>query len=143
MGNSKGISDHLDWVDPACITGRWTFIIPHSAVTKAVNNLWSLKPDDWKITNIGVRTGFQVRSVQQALCITKLAYYNQGRKIGELCEYVDPQALSALTEKTLAENGVNPDDPEWIEYLSVAYTEVYAQWLDSLGETVRGEVLDG
>ena len=90
-----------------------------------------------------MRTGFQVKSVQQVLCITKLAYYNQGKRIAELSKYVDPQALVAITEKTLAESVVNLDDPEWFEYLSAAYTEVYAQWFDSLGEAIRGDALKG
>ena len=140
MKNS-GVFGHFDWIDPACVTRRWTFIVPHSATNNAVKNLWSLKPEDWRVTTLGMRTGFQVRSVQQAICITKLAYYNQGSAINELSKYVDPKRLISFTEKVLADSGINPDDAGWFEYLSVAYTEAYAQWLDSLGETVREDTL--
>ena len=108
-----------DWVGPASIMKRWTFIMPHGATCKAAGDLWSLKPDDWRVRVRGMRTGFQVRSVEQAVCIMKLAYFDLGRFIPELCLFVHPEAILEFASKTIVNAKRDPDHPNWIDYLGL------------------------
>ena len=91
---------------------------------------------------MGMRTGFQIRSIDQAMCITKLVYYDLGSFIPELCRFVSPEAITKFTATTITEAGLDPDNPKWINYLGTAYTEAYAQWLDSLGNRLRGDIVE-
>ncbi len=99
-----------------------------------------LKPDDWRINTLGMRKGFQVRSIEQAICIMKLAYFNMGKLIPGLCLLVNPETLLDFTAKAITDAKLDPDCPNWINYLGTAYTEAYAQWFDSLGNVLREKV---
>ena len=117
--------------------------MPHSATCKAAGDLWLLGKDDWGVQVLGMRAGFQVRSIEQAMCITKLAYYELGNSIPELCRFVNPEVIAKFTAETIRQAGLDPDDASWISYLETAYTEAYAQWLDFLAEGLREEIVEG
>ena len=71
----------IDWVDTNYVGDEWTFMIPHDTLCHDTGDLWTLDRNSWKLNVTGVSTGFQVKSVQQAMCITKLAYFNMGYQI--------------------------------------------------------------
>ena len=131
-----------DWIDPSIIMPKWTFVMPHSTICAASGDLWLLSKSDWRTQVSGMRTGFHVRSIEQAICIMKLAYFNVGSFIPNICRFVNPEAIKRLTTDIIEEANLDPDHPNWINYLGIAYTEAYAQWLDSLGESLRGEITD-
>ena len=45
------------------------------------------------------------------------------------------------TAEFISEANLDPDCPDWINFLATAYTEAYAQWFDSLGDSLRDFVL--
>ena len=141
MRNIDGTLDHVECVNPSCIMRKLTFRIPHCILSKSSGDLWLLKEDDWRITIVGVRTGFQVRSIEQAICIMKLVFFGLGQHLAEICALTDPAAVRKITEKYINDARLHQHDPKWIEILKTAYTEAYAQWFDTLGIELRGSVL--
>ena len=134
---------HMDWVEPSCITERWTFIIPHSALTAKAANLWELDPTDWRLNIRGTQAGFRVRSVEEAVCITKLAYFDLGTSIPMINTLSTPDCIRRYTETVISKSKkhCNPDDPSWISYLRTAYTEAFAQWMNSLVDEDRARMV--
>ena len=74
---------------------------------------------------------FKVRSVEEAVCICKLAYFNLFTAIREATKVRNTTALREITELEIRKAGLNPSCEGWMHHLGSVYFEVYSQWLNS------------
>ena len=84
-----------------------------------------------------------MKSVEEAVCICKLAYFNLHSAIREASRIRSTTAIREMTESRIKEAGLDPSCEGWMHHLGYVYFEVYSQWLDSLEhETLADWVKD-
>ena len=79
-----------------------------------------------------------VRSIEKAMCLMKLSYFDLKEGIREISQKEEPAIIREITERHIKEANSNPSDYGWLALLGRAYSEAYAQWFDTLGpETMK------
>ena len=90
-----------------------------------------LRPTDER--NFSLNTNYKVRSIEKALCLMKLFYFNLEAGITEIGLKEEPTVVREITERHIQEANCNSSDYEWLGLIGVAYSEAYAQCLTPSG----------
>lgn len=127
---------NLAWIDPMYLsTDEWPFVLP-------IQRILSLCDIDEWVGNVGgCKHGFKVRPVEQCVCIAKLLYLRLDLGIAEISRLTNPAAIRKITEGYIHRERLDKDCDRWILILGDLYSEIYAQWFDSLSSDVLNGML--
>lgn len=97
--------------------------------------------DEWVGNFGGCKHGSKVRSVEQCVCIAKFLYFRLDLGIAEISRLTNPVAIRRITEGHINRERLDKDCDRWMSTLGDLYSDIYAQWFDSLNPEVLIDML--
>ena len=82
-----------------------------------------------------------MKSVEKAVCILKLIFFKLDKRLKDIEDFEDPRKVREITEAAIIEAGKDPGDMGWLSQLGNVYSEIYAQWFDSLPEDELNDLI--
>ena len=69
---------------------------------------------------LALRTNYKVQSIEKAMCLMKLFYFNLEAGITEIGLKEEPTVVREITERHIQEANCNSPDYEWLGLIGVA-----------------------
>ena len=139
---AKKPGNALQWFDPTFTARKpWHFRIPIKAFGKSMNIGDSVPGNIPKVIHdqmVKYNKPFKVRSIEKAICLTKLASFADGIGIRMIEEIEDPIEIRRRTDARIASLGCSDHLEEWLKYLGTANCQAFAQMFDDQGITGVG-----
>ena len=138
----KNPEHDLQWFDPTFISRKpWYFSIPVIAFGKCVVNSENASEDIPKVIRdqiIQHNRPFKVRSIEKAMCLTKLASFADGVGIKMIEDIEDTKEIRRRTDARIATIDCDKHNGKWLDFMGSAYCQAFAQMFDEQGITGIG-----